>query len=123
MSFVPEYHYTYKRVIEVMRSEGIRAEYAYYVVGKELGVHFTAIKRRIRNYCDVTDAIKPSDLSEAAILISQLRKCGTRREQEIRSERKKSEQAAARLAKIIAEQEQFLRAREKFVDDYINSCR
>ena len=57
------------------------------------------------------------------IAAAQSRRLGTHCEQEIRSERKKSEQAAARLAKIIAEQEQFLRAREKFVDDYINSSR
>jgi|688.fasta_scaffold613669_2 hypothetical protein len=119
----PSYHHTYKRVIETMRSEGIRAEYAYFIVSKELGASPSAIKQRITTYCDMTGAIRPATLSEDAALISQLRKCSVARVGEMNAERAKSEQAATRLDRAVRKQINFLQARDKFVNDFINSGR
>ena len=102
-----DYHHTYLQVIDTMKRERIRAEYAYFLVSKDLNLSFAGLKARIKKYCKLNGKIRPENISEMNALISQLSKCRMALDHE--------KQAAEKVAAHLRDQRRFVTARAKFI--------
>ena len=99
----------------MMREQRIKAQYAYHMIAKRLGIREYSLLNMINKYCDNNGLMRPSEYKKIIVVESQGRKCVTVRTNEIAVACSTSEQKAKKVKNALDTHLKVLQLREELV--------